>query len=141
MNEKEKHFEGKVNQNAIVTTRGGSRVLIVRDVQDADLWELPGGRLNQGESPTDGIRRELLEELGVEVEVGRIYHTQYLWHERDQRENLLLMYEVFVPSEDINFNLESDELAEVKWVDKNSYKEIPMYKDTRESLDAYFNLQ
>ena len=36
----------------------------------AGRWELPGGRVEPGESDVDAVRRECVEELGVEVAVG-----------------------------------------------------------------------
>ncbi|RDH77835.1 (deoxy)nucleoside triphosphate pyrophosphohydrolase [Mycolicibacterium moriokaense] len=41
-----------------------------RPAELAGLWELPGGKVAPGESDADGLARELLEELGVEVSVG-----------------------------------------------------------------------
>jgi ADP-ribose pyrophosphatase YjhB (NUDIX family) len=35
------------------------------------LWDVLGGFLEPGERPEDGLRRELLEEIGVECTVGR----------------------------------------------------------------------
>jgi A/G-specific adenine glycosylase len=57
----------------VITDRGG-RMLIARRPDNAmlgGLWEFPGGKQESGEELPDTVRRELREELGVDVEVDR----------------------------------------------------------------------
>lgn len=35
-----------------------------------DMWEFPGGKIESGETPQEAIKREIKEELNVDIEVG-----------------------------------------------------------------------
>jgi ADP-ribose pyrophosphatase len=59
--------QGSVVVLAIEESGGEPRVLLARQFRHAagrSLWELPAGRIDPGETPLAGARRELLEETG-----------------------------------------------------------------------------
>jgi ADP-ribose pyrophosphatase YjhB (NUDIX family) len=54
-----------------LVVRDGSVLLVRRGVEPhRGKWDLPGGFLEEDESPLDGLRRELREETGLEPEIG-----------------------------------------------------------------------
>jgi 8-oxo-dGTP diphosphatase len=58
---------------AFITSDEGRRVLVQQrppGKQRALLWEFPGGKVEAGETDARALRREAIEELGVELEVG-----------------------------------------------------------------------
>lgn len=61
------HHSGSVVVLAVDQTRSGPRVLLERQYRHAAqdyLWELPAGRIDQGEKPLHAAQRELHEETG-----------------------------------------------------------------------------
>ena len=58
---------------AVVTDRRGRLLMIKRGHEPgAGLWSIPGGRIEPGETDTEALVREMFEETGLAVEVGRL---------------------------------------------------------------------
>lgn len=83
-------------QTLIVTAaiiQHNKHILIAQRKENVDQplkWEFPGGKLEPGESPEQCLAREIQEELGLSIEVMKIYYV--ISHNYSDRQIILLCY-------------------------------------------------
>jgi mutator protein MutT len=98
------------------------KFLIAKRVENdplRDKWEFPGGKVEPGETPEECVRREVFEELGINVEIGEFICS--IEHHYDHEPVELFAYNVQYTSG----NLDSGYYQEMKWVkpgDLSSYE-------------------
>lgn len=111
-----------------VCTDADGRVLLARRANEPDKgkWDLPGGFLEEGEHPLEALRRELLEETGLEVEPLDFLGIWMDWYElNDDRQSTLNLYWT---ARVLGGEPEAaDDVIELGWFDPN---ELPPREET-----------
>jgi len=101
------------------------RVLIARrrpGASQAGMWEFPGGKVRPGESPAQCLKREILEELGIEIAVDEFFgESVYAYEDKTIR---LLAYRVRAEGGEMSRN-DHAELAWVAIADLGRYRFCP----------------
>ncbi len=117
---------------------GGVRVIVLDDEnrmlmvcqhhEDRDIWMVPGGGIEEGESSLEAAVREVEEETGLDIEVQKL-----LWHveevsERGQRFVNFFLGEMtggtLELGEDPEFDAEHQVLREVKFLSKEEIQAL-----------------
>jgi ADP-ribose pyrophosphatase YjhB (NUDIX family) len=126
--------------SALVVDREGRVLLAKRAIEpDKGKWDCPGGFLEAGEHPLDGLRRELREETGLDVEPLR-FHGAWMDEYGESKEPTLNLYWICradgEPQPD-------DDVAELRWFAPDELPgedELAFHANAR-VLDAWRNQQ
>jgi 8-oxo-dGTP diphosphatase len=92
------------------------RVLLV-EPRYKQTWEMPGGAVEADESPRVACARELQEELGLAIGVGRLLCMEWQGPEPDRSESLMFLYDGGVLDDASTIQLPGEELASFRFVE------------------------
>ena len=123
---------------AVIVHRG--RVLIARrhdHVHLGGLWEFPGGKVEPGESFAACLRREIREELGMEL--ARIRRWRDLRHTYPERAVHLYFYRCWVTDAQAG-EAHPHDSQEIHWANASDLRTFPFPSADREILDALLAL-
>ena len=111
--------------SAVVLIDADDRVLLARRPEGqpmAGLWEFPGGKLQEGETPEAALIRELAEELGIDTHESCLAPIGFASHAYDDFHLLMPLFVCRV-WEGTTAPREGQELA---WVRPNALRDYPM---------------
>jgi 8-oxo-dGTP pyrophosphatase MutT (NUDIX family) len=113
-------------------------VLLVRRADDG-YWELPGGRIEVGESASAAVVREVAEEAGVTVKVtglAGVYsdpgHVLAYPHERGTYQQLAVCFHALSPDHDAQ--PDQEETTAAAWFDPDHTTQLAMHPAMRQRL-------
>ena len=96
----------------LITQRRPSAVLPL-------MWEFPGGRVEDGETDTQALKREVKHRLGADIECGKL--ISFVSHPYDHYVVDLFLYECRLLGE----RLEPIAVHSFKWVPSSEFDQYP----------------
>ena len=118
---------------AVVIQNEEGKVLLCKRGSSArsekGFWENPGGEIEDGEGYIEAAKREIMEELGVEVEIIDFFYI----NEFEPDENLII-WEAGLLKGEINENpqiIESEKCSAIGWFSINQLESLPLASFTR----------
>jgi 8-oxo-dGTP diphosphatase len=116
------------NERYLITQRRKAAVLPL-------MWEFPGGKVEEGEADADALKREVLERLGVEVEVGQL--ISFVSHPYEHYTVDLHLYECKLKSE----GLQAKAVNDFKWVTSSEFDQFPFTPADEASMAKLLGVQ
>lgn len=94
------------------------KLLVVKHDPSSDFYALPGGKLELGEDIKECLSREIVEELGVNPEIGRLLYVNN-FIESENKQSIEFFFEVtngkdFIDSEKLARS-HAHEISEIYW--------------------------
>ena len=119
-----------------------SRVLLVRRAQppSQDLWAIPGGRVEIGETLQEAAEREILEETGITIEAREpVYTFDYI--ERDGSELPRFHYVIIdLIADYVRGEIRAgDDAADARWVCAEELAGLKVSSKTVHLLKTHFD--
>jgi mutator protein MutT len=139
MKDGEEYFIGRVALKAIIMSPRG-RVLVCRNVRDADLWDLPGGTLNVGEEPESALLREIREELSLTPQIAAPIKATTFIKPTTGMPVFVLIYRAVLSEEPKQFVLDETEIAEARWISPEVLQTIRLFPEYHRELEKLFEL-
>ena len=122
---------------------GHGNILLTRRSKNLDWhpgeWEIMYGRIAQFEDPQKGLFREVKEELGIEVSIGRPLTTWHIFRGHEETAYNELIGITYVATTNTKNVKLSDEHDEYRWLKPEEALDLVKVPGIRRDIQAYLD--
>lgn len=108
-----------------IAYKNGKLIIVKHNKDDHEYYVLPGGGLENEESPQQALVREFIEETGLKVKVGRLAYYKVLYN--NEYYSLDMIYECEIVGGKLECKDPDGKVSEVKFVDKKELDKVVFY--------------
>jgi len=134
--ENKKHI---IAVTAIIKNSLGDKFLIIKRSKDEiafpGKWSFPGGKLEKGESIFQALKREVLEEVGLDIEDYKKYLKDFTFIKPDGHNVVGFNFLVRAINENVKLGFGFDEY---KWIDPKEFNEFDHIEGMEEEVELAF---
>lgn len=107
--------------------KDGKFLVIKQKIDDKTYVDLPGGRMEYGLTPEENLKKEVKEEVDLEIEVGKLVGSSYFFRDLDKGHVLCLLFECMPKTLDIDLTKNEDpeeEIVSFEWMTPKDFMNI-----------------
>jgi len=113
-------------------------VLMIRTHKWSNLWGIPGGKIKWGEPAEDALRREVMEETGLQIRDIQFVLVQDCIHSKEFFRDAHFVLLNYTANSDGGLVTLNDEAEEYQWLTPKAASDLPLNTPTRILLESVF---
>ena len=122
---------------ALIVNEAG-KILLAKSHKWFDKYTLPGGHIEVGESMVDAVKREVKEEVGLDVDVVEMLLVQEaIFAPEFYKKKHFIFIDFYCKSKDQKVRVDQTEIQDYIWVYPGAAYNLKLDSFTRKTLDRY----
>jgi 8-oxo-dGTP pyrophosphatase MutT (NUDIX family) len=137
-------MEGKkhiVAVNAFIKNKSGDKFLVLKrhdnEIAYPGKWAFPGGKLEKGSDILETLKREVLEEAGLEIEDSKRFINDFTFIRPDGHNVVGLLFEVMAKSDNVKI---SEDFTDFKWATPEEFFKLDFIERMENDVKLALNL-
>jgi len=124
-----------VHQGKVLVLRESSKY---EDGVHASRYDVPGGRMEPGQKFDESLWREVAEETGLDIQIGRVFFVNEAWPvvRGEQWQIVRMFFECEADTDEVRLSQDHDSYI---WIDPADYQTVNVIDNLYPAFEAYLS--